>query len=1047
MSRLIPAKIRAEGAELYKSGEVRDVAISELRLVAEVGGEPVIYDLDGNADHCFCAVFAQNHRYCKHIAAVEEYLKYESAEKKEVEELQNEQELLREKSQEFHAAAQFLDTINQNLEQNQTHFFSVNVQLSDMSMPEERERKKDALAVALRIQVDGAGRAYVVRDIPAFLSALMAQEDYMIGQTYYRQLAIEQFDQGSQAFLQFLCRFQIDDSLLQGVLYRQKGRYFMLPYVLLDEFFRLLERLDDNEIKIAGTTLVSWNFLRLDAEAPLYKFTVKPGVDTIQLTISEEEHGSLYKKRLLYADGIFYKLTDAQVFLLRYLTRQMELQEDASAFEMIFSYDEKDALAQALQEFSQLGRIDAPDAFRIREFKPSFAFSAVDDESGQIKLDVQFDYGNGFEVSHFKDLETLDFSRNLRFEKKIFDLMARAGFRKSFHGTREAFIADELFRFYEILLPEFEALGSVSLDEAMEDGEISTLPEISVSTRGNLLDVSFSMPELADSELTEILKNLRQNRRYHVTKSGKLVKLDSRFDAVKEALTTFSDAKIDGHHFTTQSYRTLELSRILENVDGKSFDEKFQQLFEDLTQPQNFPYEKPERLTAELRSYQEDGVRWLSMLTHYNMGGILADDMGLGKTVQAITYLLSALTADKTALIVAPSSLLYNWQEEFEKFVSGHFDVAVVEGTKDSRDAMLAETHQVYITSYGSFLKDEALYAEKELEVLLLDEAQMVKNFNSKTNKALSRLSAAHTFALSGTPIENKLDEIWAIFNIVMPGFLPARKLFNKLQTGEILKQIAPFVLRREKEQVLTELPDKMEMVQLSELTDEQKVIYLDQLDQMQARVQSLSAAEFSSHRIEILAGITRLRQICDTPALFAENYTGSSGKLESLAVLLQQVKDSGRRPLIFSQFTRMFPFVEQLMESIGLTHYKLTGSTPSHDRIDMVRAFNAGSRDAFLISLKAGGVGLNLTSSDMVILVDLWWNPAVEEQAISRAHRMGQQKMVEVVRLITKGTIEEKIIEIQKRKKDLFTAILDNDNHPQSLTQSDINEILGLKS
>jgi SNF2 family DNA or RNA helicase len=343
-------------------------------------------------------------------------------------------------------------------------------------------------------------------------------------------------------------------------------------------------------------------------------------------------------------------------------------------------------------------------------------------------------------------------------------------------------------------------------------------------------------------------------------------------------------------------------------------------------------------------------------------------------------------------------------------------------------------------------LKDAEIYEEKKLNTLLLDEAQVVKNFNSKTNKALSALSVEHVFALSGTPIENKLDEIWAIFNIVMPGFLPARRAFNKLRPEYILRQIAPFVLRRKKEEVLKELPDKLEITQLSELTDEQKVVYLAQLDAMQQQFGQLSSQDFSKNRMQILAGITRLRQICDTPALFAPDYKGSSGKLDSLYDLLIQVKDSGRRPLIFSQFTKMFPYIEALMDKVGLTRYKLTGSTASRDRIDMVRAFNAGSRDAFLISLKAGGVGLNLASSDMVILVDLWWNPAVEEQAVSRAHRMGQKNMVEVIRLITKGTIEEKIIDIQKRKKDLFTAILDNTETARSLTQADINEILGIK-
>ncbi|MDR0318333.1 MAG: helicase, partial [Lactococcus lactis] len=240
-------------------------------------------------------------------------------------------------------------------------------------------------------------------------------------------------------------------------------------------------------------------------------------------------------------------------------------------------------------------------------------------------------------------------------------------------------------------------------------------------------------------------------------------------------------------------------------------------------------------------------------------------------------------------------------------------------------------------------------------------------------------------------------------------------------------------------------LPEKMEITVYNQLADDQKVIYLAQLELMQKQVLEMDSAALSRSRIEILAGITRLRQICNTPALFMDDYKGSSGKLERLRELLAQIKDSGHRPLIFSQFTKVFPHIEKLMEEQEMTAYKLTGSTPIKDRLSMVQAFNAGSRDAFLVSLKAGGVGLNLTSADVVILVDLWWNPAVEEQAIARAHRMGQKNTVEVIRLITKGTIEEKIMEIQERKKDLIANVLEGDTVDKVLSEAEIREILGV--
>ncbi len=432
------------------------------------------------------------------------------------------------------------------------------------------------------------------------------------------------------------------------------------------------------------------------------------------------------------------------------------------------------------------------------------------------------------------------------------------------------------------------------------------------------------------------------------------------------------------------------------------------------------------------------------MLSHYNLGGILADDMGLGKTVQAITFILSNLKKDESVLITAPASLTYNWASEFEKFTD-EIDFAVIDGTKAERSKEIQEKHQIYITSYGSFLKDFEDYQDKKLNYLLLDEAQVVKNYSSKTNKSLSALNVEHTFALSGTPLENRIEEIWAIFQVVMPGFLPKREKFNKMEPSVISRLIQPFIMRRKKEDVLEELPEKMEITVYNQLADDQKVIYLAQLELMQKQVLEMDSAALSRSRIEILAGITRLRQICNTPALFMDDYKGSSGKLERLRELLAQIKDSGHRPLIFSQFTKVFPHIEKLMEEQEMTAYKLTGSTPIKDRLSMVQAFNAGSRDAFLVSLKAGGVGLNLTSADVVILVDLWWNPAVEEQAIARAHRMGQKNTVEVIRLITKGTIEEKIMEIQERKKDLIANVLEGDTVDKVLSEAEIREILGV--
>lgn len=319
-----------------------------------------------------------------------------------------------------------------------------------------------------------------------------------------------------------------------------------------------------------------------------------------------------------------------------------------------------------------------------------------------------------------------------------------------------------------------------------------------------------------------------------------------------------------------------------------------------------------------------------------------------------------------------------------------------------------------------------------------------MKNAQTKIAHSLRSFEVKNCFALSGTPIENKLLEIWSIFQIILPGLLPGKKEFLKLNPKQVARYIKPFVMRRRKEEVLPELPDLIEMNYPNEMTDSQKVIYLAQLRQIQESIQHSSDADLNRRKIEILSGITRLRQICDTPRLFMD-YDGESGKLESLRQLLTQIKENGHRALIFSQFRGMLDIAEREMVAMGLTTYKITGSTPANERHEMTRAFNAGSKDAFLISLKAGGVGLNLTGADTVVLIDLWWNPAVEMQAISRAHRLGQKENVEVYRLITRGTIEEKILEMQETKKHLVTTVLDGNETHASMSVDDIREILGV--
>ena len=452
----------------------------------------------------------------------------------------------------------------------------------------------------------------------------------------------------------------------------------------------------------------------------------------------------------------------------------------------------------------------------------------------------------------------------------------------------------------------------------------------------------------------------------------------------------------------------------------------------------------PSGLNASLRPYQLTGFRWLKMLSDYQLGGILADEMGLGKTIQTITYLLSEKQNDPSmkALIIVPASLVYNWYQECKQFAP-ELKVQVVNGGKDKRAEQLATEADVYVTSYQSFRQDEKLHAKIAYQVLILDEAQMVKNSQTKTAQALRKLTIPKRFALSGTPVENKLEELWSIFQVIIPGFFPSKAKFKKFPTEFIAQMIQPFVLRRTKEEVLLDLPERIETNYFNELNKEQKEIYLAQLEQIQKTLAQMNSDEFKKNRISILAGLTRLRQICCSPQLYLDDFHGESGKLEQLKELLTQALENNRRILIFSQFASMLNLIEAELAKLDIPCFKLDGSTPSKQRMEMVEAFNQGDKPVFLISLKAGGTGLNLTGANTVILYDLWWNPAVEDQATSRAHRMGQKEVVEVWRLITEGTIEEKIYELQQSKRELFDQVMQGDESSLSqLTEEDIRQI-----
>lgn len=378
-------------------------------------------------------------------------------------------------------------------------------------------------------------------------------------------------------------------------------------------------------------------------------------------------------------------------------------------------------------------------------------------------------------------------------------------------------------------------------------------------------------------------------------------------------------------------------------------------------------------------------------------------------------------------------------------------NVRVISGTKQERENLLKDTSgfDVLVTSYQLLRQDLEYYHGQTFSVMILDEAQAIKNDATKTARAVKSVSAGKRFALSGTPIENSLDELWSIFDAVLPGLFPAKRFFKQWPQEKVSRICRPFILRRVKQDVLHELPEKIEHVHTCELTDDQKKLYLGYLERIQGETKQVLEEEgLQKGRMKILAGLTRLRQLCCHPSLFLENYEGGSGKLTELLELVQHSLENRQRILIFSQFSSMLKKIRKQLEARGKDVFYLDGQTPSKDRVYMTERFNRGEKDIFLISLKAGGTGLNLTGADTVILYDLWWNPAVEDQAAGRAHRMGQKNVVQVFRMITRGTIEEKIHKLQQKKKALIENVIQpGETMLSSLSEEEIKELLEMEN
>lgn len=1027
MAKLIPGKLRMEGAQLYETGQIEIIKEKDHRLYARVVDEEIRYSLDDDLVFCACDFF-QKRGFCVHLAALEHYLKNDPIGQELLGNLENVHEQKEEVETQVTFGGKFLESI-------QIPSLSEIYQLSAQG---QIEAGTNRLIWTLRVGLIQTQKFYVIRDIPLFLKVLETSKPYMIGKLYETSLNIRQFDESSQFVLNFLQGI-VEDEVENALFFQNQGRHLYFPLSFFEQGVSLLMGLDEFQFDHQISSYPHLVFQDFDGQAGLFTFKIEEKSNYYEMEIVQQVGlNSFYKGQVLFTKGTFYLLSKEQARLIEKLKK---VSIDKSGRKILqFDTSNRDLLASTLSQFKDIGEVKAPDALQIQTFRPSFYMEG--EEDGSIRLDMQFQYETCL-VTNRNELESLPFASDIQLEKQIFQLALSAGFEADFRSWRQSLKADAVHAFFQEVLPSFEALGELRISESLQDLYQVQKPQVHISSKGSLLEIQFDFQNIDQEEIDRAMKALVEKQDYYISSSNQVYYFDDQTKRIRKDLEELGIEDLQDGAFRARKSLAYTLSHLFKDQEQISFTEEFRHLAHDLTHPEEFPMQKL-NIQAELRDYQKRGIQWLQMLHHYGFGGVLADDMGLGKTLQTIAFLSSQVQADTSVLILAPSGLIYNWADEFQKFAPD-LDVAIVHGLKAHRESILAENHQIYVTSYATFRQDSEIYQDLSFDFLFLDEAQVMKNAQTKIAQSLRQFVVPSVFALSGTPIENHLGELWSIFQIVLPGLLPTKKDFMKLPADRVAQFIKPFVMRRKKEDVLTELPDLIEVVYKNELDDQQKAIYLAQLQQMQEHLGKVSDLEFQRNRVEILTGLMRLRQICDTPALFMEDYQGESGKLDSLRDLLTQIAEGGHRVLIFSQFRGMLDRIEQELPELGLTSFKITGSTPSQDRQEMTKAFNQGERDVFLISLKAGGVGLNLTGADTVILVDLWWNPAVESQAIGRAHRMGQEQAVEVYRLVTRGTIEEKIQELQEKKKNLVSEVLDGTESRGSLSLAEIREILGI--
>lgn len=925
----------------------------------------------------------------------------------------------------------------------------------------------DKLTGSMKIEFKiGIDKMYKINELSEFYNRMLSGINFKYGTKLEFVHIKESFQSESLKILDYIMKYA---EIIKYVNSNSNSNYRYYGNALndnaiiidnsgLDEIFDILVGTEVSFEKNSKQVTVLFNPGKPDIEFCLKKkneeeYEIAPNVDIYAMTILKgKKYGYILTEKEMYRCDKEYEKTTLKLiesFKQNYLTEVPLGKEQLSELFSIIMPKVKETI-----------KIDKKIETEINEYKPKQLVVKIYldfDSNNYIVADTKFCYENE-EFNPLNEKAKIESPRNIIEETKALNMFRKTGFMLDVKNLRFILPNDE--KMYEFLTNDIEYYMrsyEVLVTDNFKTKQIRE-PKISgigVKVENDLLSIDLSKMNVYLSELEDIMEKYTLKKKFHRLKNGEFLNLEEN-ETIEflDKLVTGMDVsfkQLEKGTIKLPVHRTLYLNQLIKNISNTEIvkNSEYREIVNGLSKDRiEENAEVPECLEKTLRFYQKTGFKWLKVLDNYKFGGILADDMGLGKTIQMLSIVYDYVERvdrkeRRASLVVSPSSLALNWQNESKKFTT-ELRTLVIRGNAQEREKQLRRINEydIIITTYDLLKRDVEVYKDLnyQFRYIIADEAQYLKNSTTQNAKCIKELKADTRYALTGTPIENSLAELWSIFDYIMPGYLFSYKKFKTIYETPIVRDndkkalnklkmlIEPFVLRRTKKEVLTELPEKTITVLNNQMKEEQEKIYMNYLARAKADVaNALDVNAYPRSQMQILAALTRLRQICCHPSLFVEGYEEGSSKLEQCMEIVRDATEGGHKILLFSGYTSMLKIIEEELKKTGINYFKLTGSTKVEDRIGLVDEFNENKDvKVFLISLKAGGTGLNLTGADMVIHYDPWWNASAENQATDRAYRIGQKNNVQVYKLITENSIEEKIYNLQQRKTELIDNMLD---------------------